>query len=187
MNGMNDWMAAVAAQPWELVWRLIAAALLGGLVGLERESTNHAAGLRTNMLVALGSCLFTILSIYGFPTSDQGGASGQNAMRDPARLAAQIVSGIGFLGAGAVLHHRGGVRGLTTAASIWLVAAIGMAAGTGSYFLAVLSTVVALVVLVGLRPLSALLSPDGNKPKREGAPPDDDDGEPAVTQRRLPR
>lgn len=173
-------MDTLARQPWELVWRLIAAAVLGGLVGLEREATNHAAGLRTNMLVALGSCLFTILSIYGFP-QDEGRAT------DPARLAAQVVSGIGFLGAGAVLHHRGGVRGLTTAASIWLVAAIGMAAGTGSYFLAILCTIVALVVLVALRPIAALLSPSDNEPEKvESGLPESDDSAPAVSGRRTP-
>jgi putative Mg2+ transporter-C (MgtC) family protein len=156
MEGATNWLDALARQPWELVGRLLVAALLGGLVGVERETNNQAAGLRTNMLVALGSCLFTILSIYGFPAGD-------GVPRDPARLAAQVVSGIGFLGAGAVLHRHGGVRGLTTAASIWLVAAVGMAAGTGSYFIAVLATVVALVVLVLLRPLSQLLSPTSNR------------------------
>lgn len=182
MDATNNWLATLAEQPWDLLWRLFAAAVLGGIVGLEREATNHSAGLRTNMLVALGSCLFTIISIYGFPESE-----GQLG-RDPARLAAQIVSGIGFLGAGAVLHHKGGVRGLTTAASIWLVAAIGMAAGTGNYFLAVIATIVALVVLVILRPLSAMLSPIDNDPKREEeGGPQDDDGAPSVPRRRLPQ
>lgn len=172
MEGTAGWLSALANQPWELVWRLLAAAVLGGVVGIEREATNHAAGLRTNMLVALGSCLFTILSIYGFPDSSGG------VGRDPARLAAQIVSGIGFLGAGAVLQRRGSVRGLTTAAGIWLVAAIGMAAGAGSYFLAILTTVVALIVLVVLRPLAGLLGAPESQEQYEAE--DESEGESAT-------
>lgn len=156
MTAPGEWLTALLTQPWELVGRVIMAALLGGVVGGEREYGRHTAGLRTNILVAVGSCLFSILSIYGFPVSDE-------TMRDPARLAAQIVSGIGFLGAGAVFQDRGGVRGLTTAATIWLVAAIGMAAGVGSYFLAFITTVVTLIVLTALRPVSERLARQGHK------------------------
>lgn len=140
---------ALQGVPWELVLRMAVAALLGGLVGIEREYSGHSAGLRTNILVAVGACLFTILSIEGFPN----GA----AARDTARIAAQIVSGIGFLGAGAVFRDGDGVRGLTTAATIWLVAAMGMAVGAGLYSLAVASVVLTLIVLVALAPLSDAL------------------------------
>lgn len=145
-------VAAQAAQswPWDLVARLAVAAFLGGLVGIEREYSVHTAGLRTNILVSVGSCLFTILSIESFPSDSPN--------RDPARIAAQIVSGIGFLGAGAVFRDGDRVRGLTTAATIWLMAAIGMAAGAGDYFLAVAAVVIALIVLVVLAPLSNALS-----------------------------
>lgn len=104
---------------WMLI-RLMIAVLLGALVGYERERQGKPAGLRTHAMVALGAALFTVVSLYGFgPTSDTS------------RLAAMIVSGIGFLGAGAILHERGGVQGLTTAASLWVTAAIGIAVGVG--------------------------------------------------------
>lgn len=148
-------LAVVAAQapqelPWDLVARLAVAALLGGLVGIEREYNVHTAGLRTNILVSVGACLFTILSIEAFPS--------ESANRDTARVAAQIVSGIGFLCAGAVFRDGDEVRGLTTAATIWLMAAIGMAVGAGNYFLAIAAVVITLVVLVVLAPLSSALS-----------------------------
>jgi putative Mg2+ transporter-C (MgtC) family protein len=158
-----QWLAALQGQPWELLGRLVTAAVLGGAIGLEREAKDQSAGLRTNMLVSLGSCLFTILSIVGFPTLDAGG--GQGAIRDSARIAAQIVSGIGFLGAGALFRDGDGVRGMTTAATIWLVAAIGMAAGAGSYFIASAATLLALVVLILLRPLSAAVAPSDRHEK----------------------
>ncbi|NWF81999.1 MAG: MgtC/SapB family protein [Chloroflexi bacterium] len=148
-------LQSVAQLPWDLALRLVVAALLGALVGAEREYSGHAAGLRTNILVAVGACLLTILSIYGFPNDGaQGG-------RDPGRVAAQIVSGIGFLGAGAVFRDEDRVRGLTTAATVWLVAAIGMAVGVGAGFLAALTTVFTLVVLIVLAPLSAALARRG--------------------------
>jgi putative Mg2+ transporter-C (MgtC) family protein len=127
--------------------RVTLAAILGGLIGLEREWGLREAGLRTNMLIAIASCLFTYLGIEAFPF-------GEGIIRDPARIAAQIVSGVGFLGAGAVLQRRNKIQGLTTAATIWLVAAIGMAAGAGDYFSAIFSTIVALVALIMLRPFS---------------------------------
>jgi putative Mg2+ transporter-C (MgtC) family protein len=121
----------------ELAGRLAVSLVLGALIGFEREFRRHPAGFRTHSLVALGAALFTIISAYGFAGSAV----------DPTRIAAQIVSGIGFIGAGTILHHRGGVRGLTTAASLWSVAAIGMAAGAGLLVLAVIGTVLILVVL----------------------------------------
>jgi uncharacterized membrane protein YhiD involved in acid resistance len=126
--------------------RLLVAALLAGAVGLEREVHFKAAGFRTHMLVGLGSALFTVLSINAF------GPSG-----DPGRVAAQIVTGIGFLGAGAIFKEGATVRGLTTAAGLWTVAAIGMAAGAGRLLLAAMATAVVLLVMFGLRIIDGLL------------------------------
>jgi putative Mg2+ transporter-C (MgtC) family protein len=121
----------------EMALRLVLATVLGGIIGLQRELTGKEAGLRTNMLICLGSALFTVLSIMAFP----GG--------DPSRLAAGIISGIGFIGAGVILHRTGGtVIGLTSAATIWSVSAIGIAAGAGKYIIAVVATVLALVILL---------------------------------------
>ncbi|GAB4435966.1 MAG: hypothetical protein OHK0015_27330 [Chloroflexi bacterium OHK40] len=154
MGGATGLSQALGAMPWELAGRIALAALLGGIIGGEREYSGQSAGLRTNILVSVGACLFTILSIYGFAPGPESGQVG----RDPARIAAQIVSGIGFLGAGAVFRDGDHVRGMTTAATIWLVAAIGMAAGTGSYFLGVVGTVITVLVLAALRPVRERLS-----------------------------
>ncbi|MBI5157321.1 MAG: MgtC/SapB family protein [Acidimicrobiia bacterium] len=115
--------------------RLLAAAALSGVIGFEREVAQKAAGLRTHMLVGLGAGLFTLLGINGFVGSD------------PARVAAQVVAGVGFLGAGAIFRHGATVRGLTTAAGLWTAAAVGMAAGLGEFAVAVVATGVALIVL----------------------------------------
>ncbi len=121
----------------EMVLRLLLATALGGVIGFQRERSGKEAGLRTNMLICLGSALFTVLSIYAFSGSD------------PARIAAGIATGIGFIGAGVILHRTGGVvLGLTSAATIWTVAAIGMAAGAGLYIVAPAATVLALVILL---------------------------------------
>ncbi|MEO8246267.1 MAG: MgtC/SapB family protein [Chloroflexota bacterium] len=121
----------------ELTLRLVAALVLGGIIGWERELQRMPAGFRTHALVSLGAAIFTVVSAYGL-TGPQS---------DPTRIAAQIVSGVGFLGGGAILHHGGTVRGLTTAASLWAVAAVGMAAGAGLMIMAVVSTI---LVIVGL-------------------------------------
>jgi putative Mg2+ transporter-C (MgtC) family protein len=127
----------------EALVRIAVAAGLGGVVGLERELDEQAAGLRTHMLVAVGSAVFTLVGAYGF--SD---FPARNV--DPTRVAAQVVTGIGFLGAGLIFRQGFTIRGLTTAASLWLVAAIGVAAGAGFWKGAVIATIVA---LVSLRPL----------------------------------
>ncbi|TFE25750.1 MgtC/SapB family protein [Cohnella luojiensis] len=137
--------------PWvidnvHLVIRLLLSVLLGGLVGYERERKNHAAGLRTHTLVCLGSCLLMILSMYGFADfADQ-----PNVRLDPARLAAQVITGVGFLGAGTILFTGKSITGLTTAASIWVVMAVGLTVGAGFYMPAILSAVMVLLVLWGL-------------------------------------
>jgi putative Mg2+ transporter-C (MgtC) family protein len=138
----------------ELLGRLALAAVLGGAVGAERELSDQPAGLRTHMLLVLGACLFTLVSAYGFGRGT-----------DPSRIAAQIVTGIGFLGGGAILRHGASIRGLTTAASIWATAALGVAVGAGRYLLAVGATVLILITLVGLRAVRNVLRRRG--PSRE--------------------
>jgi putative Mg2+ transporter-C (MgtC) family protein len=133
---------------WDVLVRIVVAAALTGAIGLERELRERAAGLRTHMLVGVGSALFTIVSAYGW--SDFRFSTPEGIVFDPTRIAAQIVTGIGFLGAGAIIRQGLSVRGLTTAAGLWVVAAIGMAAGAGYYSAAAITTG---VVLVGLGPL----------------------------------
>jgi putative Mg2+ transporter-C (MgtC) family protein len=128
---------------WDVTLRLLLAGFLGGMVGWEREKNNHPAGFRTHILVSLGSALITLISIYGFSDFMHE----QNVRFDPSRISAQIVSGIGFLGAGTILRHGTSVMGLTTAASLWVVAAIGLAVGAGFIYGAVLTTVLVLVSL----------------------------------------
>ena len=148
----------------ENMFRLVVALLLGGVIGLEREYRSKDAGFRTHFLVAVGAALFTIISQYGF--DDQ--------VKDSSRVAAQIVSGIGFLGAGLIVLQKNAVRGLTTAAGLWVTAAIGMACGVGMYAYALGVT---LLILLGLEVLNRLLPTIGtsrlqltfSSPTREGA------------------
>lgn len=143
----------------DLLFRLALAVLLGGLIGAEREWARKAAGLRTMILICLGSALFTELSLSTALTANEPVAAQGGLFRaDPARIAAQIVSGIGFLGAGAILQSRGSVTGLTTAATIWAVAAVGMAAGAGEYVAAVGTTALVLFVLFPLRRVERFLA-----------------------------
>ena len=141
---------------FDILVRLAAAALLGAALGLEREIHGHQAGMRTHMLVSLGSAVFTVLSIYGFSTP--GGAA-----YDPSRISAQVVTGIGFLGAGAIIKYGTNIRGLTTAASLWVVASIGLAAGAGAYFLATAGTAIALLALWPLHVLVGKLNLRGGQ------------------------
>ncbi len=132
----------------EIVLKILLAAMLGGIIGLERELSHKEAGLRTNILIAVGSALITVLSFR---------IAARTAGSDPARLAAQIVSGIGFLGAGAIIQARFAVHGLTTAATIWTVAAIGIAVGSGFYLLAFLVTLLVVFVLTVFKLLLDLI------------------------------
>src|SRR4051812_30050248 len=132
--------------PGEEVLRLLVAAVAGGLVGLEREVRGRQAGFRTNLLVAVGSALVMIVSI-SFATRNWQHDPGFNINVDPARIAYSIMTGIGFLGAGTIVKNGGSVRGLTTAAGLWCVAAVGMAAGFGLYSLTVISTVLIVLAL----------------------------------------
>ncbi|AZK45671.1 MgtC/SapB family protein [Paenibacillus lentus] len=142
-------MTIVDAGLWNISYadlslRIVISLVLGGLIGLEREWHNHPAGFRTHILVCVGATLIMLLSIYGFGDF----ANEYNVRMDPARLAAQVVSGIGFLGAGAIIRNGSSISGLTTAASIWVVAAIGLCVGAGFFFGAVLVTVLVIIILV---------------------------------------
>lgn len=136
-----------AATQIDLIGRLAVGLLLGAAIGLERELHRQPAGFRTHSLVALGAALFTVVSGFAF--------TGPGA--DPTRIAAQIVTGIGFIGAGTIIQHRGSVRGLTTAASLWSVAAVGTAAGAGLHLVAVGATLLILFVLAALDRLESAL------------------------------
>ncbi len=124
---------------WEIVIRLILSSIIGGSIGIEREISKRPAGLRTHILVSVGSTLIMLVSKYGFEN-----------LADPARLAAQVVSGIGFLGAGTILRTGDNVKGLTTAASLWVCAGIGLAVGTGYYLGAIITTAIVLISLMSL-------------------------------------
>ncbi|MGN7360558.1 MgtC/SapB family protein [Paenibacillus sp. SAF-054] len=137
------------ADPWyidntHILLRLLLSVLLGGLVGLERERSNHAAGLRTHILVCMGSTLIIMLSIYGFSEF----VHEVNIRIDPARLASAVITGVGFLGAGTILFTGKSITGLTTAASVWVIAAVGLSIGAGFYFASIAATLLILLTLV---------------------------------------
>ncbi len=129
----------------EIIMRLVLSVILSGLIGLERQIHRRTAGLRTHILVSLGSCLIMLTSLYIFAIYKN------EVPLDPARIAAGVITGIGFLGAGAIIRDREGVKGLTTAASLWVVAGIGLATGCGFYTAALFTTVLALLTLFFLR------------------------------------
>lgn len=131
----------------ELATRVLIAAAVGGFIGLERELRDQPAGLRTHILVGLGSCLFTVVGAFGFQHFAVGTSS------DVTRVASQIVVGIGFLGGGTILREGSTVKGLTTAASLWVTAAVGLAIGIGMYYVAGITALVAVVSLALLKPL----------------------------------
>jgi len=128
----------------EIAQRLLLAVLIGGVIGAEREFRRKSAGFRTNILIALGSAVFTLVGL-SMPSGD------------PARVAAQVVTGIGFLGAGAIVHSRESVQGMTTAATVWVNAALGVAAGTGHFKLAIMAGSITLLVLLILGPVERTL------------------------------
>ena len=151
---------------FDFLIRLTAAVAMGFALGLERELTNKYAGLRTHILVCLGACVFTLLSIYGFPTFADGDnviVEQATGVRDTARIAAQIVTGIGFIGAGTVLRNGPMVFGLTTAATLWIAASIGMACGAGMYDVAVISTILSVAVLTIIRTFEKHFLPTSGK------------------------
>ncbi|RKH60067.1 MgtC/SapB family protein [Corallococcus aberystwythensis] len=164
-------------EPQVLIWRLVLATLLGGVLGVEREARNQAAGLRTHTLVALGACCFTLASVYTEHLL-RPGESPSGAQADISRIASQIVVGIGFLGAGVILRLGGSVKGLTTAANLWVTAAVGLACGLGLYVVAGATVALALLSLVLLRPVSRLLTPEEGRHGGRKAPRNDEDGPP---------
>lgn len=147
MTVLWDWQTT-----WEIASKIALSAVLGAAVGAEREWTGKPAGLRTHMLIAVGAAILTDLSVRIGPLFESG-----QAVWDPGRIAAQIVTGIGFIGAGTIIQARGSIQGLTTAAGLWVATAIGMAVGMTFYVAAVLGTVALLVILAALKPLERLL------------------------------
>jgi putative Mg2+ transporter-C (MgtC) family protein len=140
----------------DLILRLLLAATLAGILGGERELTDQPAGFRTHILVGLGAALFTIISAFGFQSLTANGTPG-TISADPTRIASQIVVGIGFLGGGAIIKYGATVRGLTTAASLWVTAAVGTAIGIGELVLGSVTAGITLVALIGLRPLRRII------------------------------
>lgn len=159
---MQDILNYIQIADADILVRIIFSIILGSIIGLERELTNKSAGLRTQIMVCLGSCLFTILSIYGFST-----AVTLYPLGDPSRVAAQIITGIGFIGAGTVLRQGLTVTGLTTASTLWIVAAIGMACGCGQLSIASVSTILAVAILVLIRIFEMKLMPKNLKHLRK--------------------
>ena len=153
----------------DFIIRISAAIVLGFIIGLERELTNKCAGLRTHILVCLGACVFTVISIYGFPSYAEGDniiLNQATGIRDTGRVATQVVSGIGFIGAGAVLRNGPMIIGLTTAATLWISAAIGMTCGVGMYDVAIIATIASVAVLTLIRVFERKLLPSSIKRSR---------------------
>jgi putative Mg2+ transporter-C (MgtC) family protein len=140
----------------DIVFRVVVALLIGAAVGIEREYRGHAAGVRTLAMVSVGSCIFTAIGVFAFP----------GHVTDPTRIAAQVVTGVGFLGAGAIFRAEDGVKGLTTAATVWVVAALGMSVGFGLYLIATSAAVIVLIGLVLVRPLEIRFLRPPNHPMR---------------------
>lgn len=174
---MTETVAAYLPGSWgQAAVQLLLAAVLGGTIGWERELHEKAAGLRTNLLICVGAALFTQLSAH------VAGLGSLTTPADPTRIASQVVSGIGFLGAGAIIQSRARVRGLTTAATIWIVAAIGMGVGAGAYLEAVLATVVVLLTLTALGFLERKIRVGWVRLQVEVAVPDGRDGKEGLDQ-----
>lgn len=151
---------------YDYIIRIALAGVFASCIGLERELTNKDAGLRTHIMVALGACIFTLLSIYAFPTfaiGDNVDPVQATGVRDTARVAAQVVTGIGFIGAGTVLRNGPIVLGLTTASTLWIAASIGMACGAGMYQIAFAGTALAILILVLVRFLERNILPNSTK------------------------
>lgn len=154
---LNEWTFTAGGKVWPIgnfvacIIALVLSTLLCSIIGIEREKRGRTAGLRTHLLVGVGSTLLMIVSIYGFPA-----IFGEK--RDVARLAAQIIAGVGFLGAGAIIHRSSGTRGLTTAATIWIVMAIGLACGSFNFILAAAGTLLIIVILTVFRKLESRLT-----------------------------
>lgn len=149
---------------WEGLLRLTLAAVLAGVIGVERELREQEAGLRTHMLVCVGATMFMLVGVYGWADIQLG--TGIGVVVDPSRVASYVVSGIGFLGAGAIIKHGINVRGLTTAASLWVVAAIGVAVGAGMYSFSIATTALVIVALWPLSQVKRLIKGKADEPRR---------------------
>ena len=166
MIDLEAWFANFTSSiHFEMMLRLLISAVLGGIVGMERGSGDRPAGFRTHILVCAGSALIMLVSMYGFEGFDKVPFAYPNN-RDSARIAAQVVSGIGFLGAGTILHEGITVRGLTTAASLWMISAIGLATGAGMYFVSVTATVVTFITLTAFHTIEKRYAASNNKSNR---------------------
>lgn len=152
----------------ELLVRVVVAAALGGILGIERQLKDQPAGFRTHMLVAMGACLFTLVGAFGFQ-SFTGGTDTHRIQADLTRVASQVVVGIGFLGGGTILRTGGNIKGLTTAASLWITAAIGLTVAMGYFFLATMTSLIAVFTLAALKPIERLFL--DRKVKQEDEPP----------------
>jgi len=146
----------------QIIIRLVLSVFLGGLIGLERQLHRRTAGLRTHILVCLGSCLIMLTSLYVFDIYKD------MVPLDPGRIAAGVITGIGFLGAGAIIREREGIKGLTTAASLWVVAGIGLAVGVGFYIAGIITTILAWVVLFFLRYMEGMMLCNEGKEVKHG-------------------
>lgn len=168
MEAIYDFLAWIPEFEIKMAVRLVVAAILGGIVGLERGSNDRPAGFRTHILVCMGSTLFMLVSMYGFDDMMTlvGGDGDSGARRDTARIAAQVVSGIGFLGAGTILHEGLTIKGLTTAASLWMVSAIGLAVGSGMFLISVVATILTMVTLITLHSWEKRYSLKNTKERR---------------------
>lgn len=166
----------------EMVWRLLLASILGGAIGLEREVHGRPAGFRTHLLVSLGSALFVLTSIRFYQMYGNFDGIGPVGV-DPGRVAAQVVTGIGFLGAGAIIREKASIRGLTTAACLWVVAAIGVACGVGLFSMALLVTLLSLLSLLFLKKVENLLNRDSYTSLKVWS--DDREGQIAILENQL--
>ena len=153
----------------QMLVRILVAAALGGIVGIERQLKDQPAGFRTHILVALGACLFTVVGAFGFQAFT-GGTDTHRIQADLTRVASQVVVGIGFLGGGTILRHGANVKGLTTAASLWITAAIGVAVGIGFFFAATAVSITSVVTLAGLKPIERKFLDRRVKQEDEGPP-----------------
>ncbi|MFY9588343.1 MAG: MgtC/SapB family protein [Actinomycetota bacterium] len=150
--------------------RILVAAALGGVIGIERELRDQPAGFRTHMLVAVGACLFTLVGAFGFQAFT-GGTDTHRIQADLTRVASQVVVGIGFLGGGTILRHGGTVRGLTTAATLWVTAAVGLAVAMGYFFAATATSILAVITLAGLKPIERRFFARNVKQEDDPQPP----------------
>ncbi len=156
---------------YEVIFRLMLAIIIGGLIGYEREYKNRPAGFRTHILVCIGACVISIIQLYDLEKTTQmiiKNPELASALKaDIGRMGAQVVSGVGFLGAGTIIHEKGSVKGLTTAASLWVVACIGLSVGLGYYALSILATVAVVIALVSLKKFESKFLDKGNLVKVE--------------------